>query len=105
MLVVAEDNTLAYRGITTGPRFGPLRAVTDGLAAGDRVLAAGPAKAGPGMPITPKLVEMPDDGALKALAARISRLQQQTAQPLDQDNDQDAATLAEADRQAAGGRS
>lgn len=105
VLVVAEDNTLAYRGITTGPRFGPLRAVTDGLAAGDRVLAAGPAKAGPGMPITPKLVEMPDDGALKALAARISRLQQQTAQPLDQHNDQDAATLAEADRQAAGGRS
>nr|WP_280526650.1 efflux RND transporter periplasmic adaptor subunit [Cobetia amphilecti] len=105
VLVVDEDNTLTYRGITTGPRFGPLRAVTDGLAAGDRVLAAGPAKAGPGMPITPKLVEMPDDGALKALAARISRLQQQTAQPLDQDNDQDAATLAEADRQAAGGRS
>ncbi|UTV86109.1 efflux RND transporter periplasmic adaptor subunit [Cobetia amphilecti] len=106
VLVVGEDNTLAYRGISTGPRFGTLRAVTDGLAAGDRVLAAGPAKAGPGMPISPKLVDIEDDGALKSLAARVSRLQgQQAARQLNQDNDQKAATLAEADRQAAGGRS
>ncbi|WP_176493562.1 efflux RND transporter periplasmic adaptor subunit [Cobetia sp. 5-25-4-2] len=104
VLVIGEDDTLAYRGITTGPRFGPLRAVTDGLAAGDRVLAAGPAKAGPGMPITPKLVEMSDNGALKALAERVARLTQHQKDQPSHDNDQDAAALAEADRQAAGGR-
>ncbi|TVU67799.1 efflux RND transporter periplasmic adaptor subunit [Cobetia crustatorum] len=104
VLVVGEDNTLTYRGITTGPRFGPLRAVIGGLAAGDRVLASGPAKAGPGMPITPKLVEMQDDGELKALAERISRLKMSETNKISQSNDQDAAPLAEADRQAAGGR-
>ncbi|WP_088742731.1 efflux RND transporter periplasmic adaptor subunit [Cobetia sp. QF-1] len=104
VLVVGEDNTLTYRGITTGPRFGPLRAVIGGLAAGDRVLASGPAKAGPGMPITPKLVEMQDDGELKALAERISRLKMSETNKISQSNDQDADPLAEADRQAAGGR-
>lgn len=105
VLVVGDDDKLAYRGITTGPRFGPLRAVTDGLKPGERVLAGGPAKAGPGMPITPRLVEMQDDGELEALSERIARLKAGRGTQSDQHNDQDAATLAEADRQAGGGRS
>ncbi|PHI37977.1 efflux transporter periplasmic adaptor subunit [Pseudoalteromonas sp. GCY] len=58
VLVVNDANTLEYRLITLGNRYGEFRAVESGLAAGERIAVNGPARVGPGMPINPNLVTL-----------------------------------------------
>jgi len=58
VLVVDENNQLQYRLVTLGERYGAYRAIVSGLQQGDRVAANGPARVGPGMPITPNMVEL-----------------------------------------------
>ena len=58
VLVVNQQNNLEYRLVTLGERYGAYRAITSGLEQGDRVAANGPARVGPGMPITPNMVEL-----------------------------------------------
>lgn len=74
VLIAAEDGTLAYRTITTGSRFGAWREVTSGLDGGERVVAAGPSKFGPGMAVTPQAVDGPDRAPLEQLRERTDRL-------------------------------
>lgn len=56
VLVVDENNTLQYRLVQLGERYGANRAIKSGLQQGDRIAANGPARVGPGMPITPNMV-------------------------------------------------
>ena len=58
VLVVDDNNQLQYRLVTLGDRYGAYRAITSGLQQGDRIAANGPARVGPGMPITPNLIEL-----------------------------------------------
>ncbi len=58
VLVVDDNNQLQYRLVTLGERYGAYRAIKSGLAQGDRIAANGPARVGPGMPITPNIVEL-----------------------------------------------
>lgn len=58
VLVVDENNQLQYRLVTLGERYGAYRAILSGLQQGDRIAANGPARVGPGMPITPNMIEL-----------------------------------------------
>ncbi|USD30662.1 efflux RND transporter periplasmic adaptor subunit [Pseudoalteromonas sp. SCSIO 43201] len=58
VLVVNDANTLEYRLITLGNRYGEFRAVESGLSAGERIAVNGPARVGPGMPISPNNVTL-----------------------------------------------
>lgn len=58
VLVVDENNQLQYRLVKLGERYGAYRAILTGLQQGDRIAANGPARVGPGMPITPNMVEL-----------------------------------------------
>ena len=58
ILVVNKDNQLTYRPIKVGKRIGSFRIVTEGLEVGEKIAANGPAKVGPGMPITPRDVSI-----------------------------------------------
>jgi len=53
LLVVDENNTVTYRGVTLGPKSGGKRVITDGIAPADRVVVNGLQRAQPGMPVTP----------------------------------------------------
>ncbi|PAY03281.1 efflux transporter periplasmic adaptor subunit [Pseudoalteromonas sp. HM-SA03] len=70
VLVVNDANTLEYRLITLGNRYGEFRAVESGLAAGERIAVNGPARVGPGMPISPNSVTLtlPDNIATEVVA-------------------------------------
>ncbi|WP_417224520.1 efflux RND transporter periplasmic adaptor subunit [Amphritea sp.] len=61
VLVVDSNNTLQYRLVTLGERYGAYRAITSGLEQHDRIAANGPARVGPGMPITPNDVSFDFD--------------------------------------------
>ena len=56
VLTVGENNTLEYKLVKIGERYGKLRAITSGLAKGDIIAVNGPARVGPGMPIQPNTV-------------------------------------------------
>ena len=58
VLVVDENNQLQYRLVQLGERYGAYRAILSGLQQGDRIAANGPARVGPGMPITPNMIEL-----------------------------------------------
>ncbi len=58
VLVVNAENVLEYRPVELGRREGTLRVVEAGLEPGERIAANGPARVGPGMPITPRNVEI-----------------------------------------------
>lgn len=58
VLVVDENNTLQYRLVELGERYNAYRAITSGLGQGDRIAVNGPARVGPGMPITPNMVTL-----------------------------------------------
>lgn len=58
VLAVDENNQLQYRLVTLGERYGAYRAILSGLKQGDRVAANGPARVGPGMPVTPNMIEL-----------------------------------------------
>lgn len=56
VLTVDANNTLEYKLVEVGERYGMLRAITAGLTQGDIVAVNGPARVGPGMPINPTTV-------------------------------------------------
>lgn len=81
VLVAEEDGALTYRRVTTGSRFGAWREITSGLQGGEPVVAAGPAKVGPGMAVTAELVDGPDRTPLERLRERTSQLARQLEGP------------------------
>ncbi|WP_277055081.1 efflux RND transporter periplasmic adaptor subunit [Pseudoalteromonas marina] len=56
VLTVGENNVLQYKLVTVGERYGSLRAITSGLSEGDVIAVNGPARVGPGMPVSPNKV-------------------------------------------------
>jgi multidrug efflux system membrane fusion protein len=62
VLTVGENNILQYRLVELGERYGNLRAITSGLKQGDVIAVNGPARVGPGMPITPNNVIIDSSG-------------------------------------------
>lgn len=69
VLVVDEQNTLQYRLITVGDRYGEFRAISSGLTAKDIIAVNGPARVGPGMPIAPRNTELNIDTVALTLGA------------------------------------
>lgn len=63
VLTVNSENTLEYRIVTLGARFGDLRVIKTGLTDADRIAVNGPARVGPGMPVQPREVTI-DTSAL-----------------------------------------
>jgi multidrug efflux system membrane fusion protein len=61
VLVVGEDNTVAYREVTLGPSAGRLRVVTSGLNAGERIVVNGLQRVRPGALVAPEQVAMTPD--------------------------------------------
>ncbi|MDP3329761.1 efflux RND transporter periplasmic adaptor subunit [Parvibaculum sp.] len=61
VLVVDSDNRVAYREVTLGEALGPLREVTGGLAAGERIVVNGLQRVRPGDLVEPQsaLMEAP----------------------------------------------
>lgn len=68
VLTVGENNVLEYKLIEVGERYGALRAVTAGLNEGDVIAVNGPARVGPGMPISPNTVTIDTDGVAFTLS-------------------------------------
>ncbi|MEP6941222.1 MAG: efflux RND transporter periplasmic adaptor subunit [Rudaea sp.] len=58
VLVLKQDNTVAYRAISLGANIDGLRVVSDGLAAGDVIVVNGLQHVRPGAMVTPARVEM-----------------------------------------------
>jgi multidrug efflux system membrane fusion protein len=69
VLVVGEGNVLEYRAIVTGPMIDGLRAVREGLKAGERIIVNGLQRVRPGMAVTPRIVPMEGEAAAPADAA------------------------------------
>ncbi|WP_338365511.1 efflux RND transporter periplasmic adaptor subunit [uncultured Pseudoalteromonas sp.] len=74
VLTVGENNVLEYKLIEVGERYGSLRAVTSGLNEGDVIAVNGPARVGPGMPISPNTVTIDTSGVAFTLAGDESQL-------------------------------
>lgn len=53
VLIVNADNVLEYRRVEVSNRTGDLRVIKSGLTPLDRIAVNGPARVGPGMPVTP----------------------------------------------------
>ncbi|MEJ2911076.1 efflux RND transporter periplasmic adaptor subunit [Pseudoalteromonas sp. C12FD-1] len=68
VLTVGENNVLEYKLITVGERYGALRAVNSGLSEGDIIAVNGPARVGPGMPISPQTVTIDTSGVAFTLS-------------------------------------
>ncbi|MCK8136035.1 efflux RND transporter periplasmic adaptor subunit [Pseudoalteromonas sp. 2CM28B] len=68
VLTVGENNVLEYKLIEVGERYGALRAVTSGLNKGDVIAVNGPARVGPGMPISPNTVTIDTSGVAFTLS-------------------------------------
>ena len=68
VLTVGENNVLEYKLIEVGERYGALRAVTAGLSEGDIIAVNGPARVGPGMPISPNTVTIDTSGVAFTLS-------------------------------------
>lgn len=68
VLTVGENNVLEYKLIEVGERYGALRAVTAGLNEGDIIAVNGPARVGPGMPISPNTVTIDTSGVAFTLS-------------------------------------
>ncbi len=58
VLTVDDNNTLQFRTVTLGHRVGELRVITSGLTTDDRIAANGPARVGPGMPVSPNMIDI-----------------------------------------------
>ncbi|MDN3484389.1 efflux RND transporter periplasmic adaptor subunit [Pseudoalteromonas sp. APC 3224] len=69
VLTVGENNVLQYKLVTVGERYGALRAITSGLEQGDVIAVNGPARVGPGMPISPNKVTINTQGVAFTLTA------------------------------------
>ncbi|MBD1582321.1 efflux RND transporter periplasmic adaptor subunit [Pseudoalteromonas sp. S16_S37] len=72
VLVMDKDNTLQYRKVELGKRYGELRAITGGVELGEWVVMNGPAKVGPGMSVEPREIniELPQSYSNIELAMR-----------------------------------
>lgn len=62
VLTMGENNVLEYKQVEVGERYGNLRAITSGLQQGDVIAVNGPARVGPGMPVTPNTVTINSAG-------------------------------------------
>ncbi len=58
VLVLTDENTLAYRKVTVGKRYGQFNVILSGLNAEDVLAVNGPARVGPGMPVAPNYVAL-----------------------------------------------
>ena len=58
VLVMDKDNTLQYRKVELGKRYGELRAIKGGIELGEWIVMNGPAKVGPGMTIEPREINI-----------------------------------------------
>lgn len=56
VLTINAENTLEYRSVTLGGRIGELRIIEEGLTPEDVIAVNGPARVGPGMPVSPRTV-------------------------------------------------
>ncbi len=74
VLTVGENNVLQYKLVTVGERYGSLRAITAGLTEGDVIAVNGPARVGPGMPISPNTVTIDTSGIAFTLGNRHNQL-------------------------------
>ncbi|WP_062567957.1 efflux RND transporter periplasmic adaptor subunit [Pseudoalteromonas arabiensis] len=74
VLTVGEGNVLEYKLVTVGERYGSLRAITSGLNENDVIAVNGPARVGPGMPISPNTVTINSDGIAFTLSNNHSDL-------------------------------
>jgi len=69
VLTVGEDDILQYKLVEVGERYGNLRAISSGLKKGDVVAVNGPARVGPGMPISPNVTTIDSSNASFTLSA------------------------------------
>lgn len=69
VLTVGANNILEYKLVEVGERYGKLRAITTGLTQGDIVAVNGPARVGPGMPISPTNVTIDTNNIAFTLSA------------------------------------
>ncbi|MGX9462798.1 efflux RND transporter periplasmic adaptor subunit [Shewanella sp. A14] len=67
VLVVNEQNTLEYRGVTLGEKIHGLRIITAGLQPDDQIVVNSLQKVRPSVTITPKLTDMADSSQIEAL--------------------------------------
>ncbi|MDD8060683.1 MULTISPECIES: efflux RND transporter periplasmic adaptor subunit [Shewanella] len=67
VLVVNEQNTLEYRGVTLGEKIHGLRIITAGLQPDDKIVVNSLQKVRPNVTITPKLTDMADSSQIEAL--------------------------------------
>nr|WP_245623446.1 efflux RND transporter periplasmic adaptor subunit [Catenovulum maritimum] len=58
VLVLNKDNILEYRVVKLGDQYGEFRAIDSGLSAEDIIAVNGPAKVGPGMPVSPRQTQL-----------------------------------------------
>lgn len=68
VLTVGENNILQYKLVEIGERYGSFRAITSGLKASDVIAINGPARVGPGMPVTPNNVILDSSGVAFTLS-------------------------------------
>lgn len=69
VFVVKQDNTVGAKPVTIEQSKGEDWIVTDGLAAGDRIIVDGLQRVGPGAPVTPVDANKKDDAGAKAKTA------------------------------------
>ncbi|KEA63794.1 putative Co/Zn/Cd efflux system membrane fusion protein [Marinobacterium lacunae] len=62
VLIINAENVLEYRKVELGDRAGALRVIESGLNPRDRIAVNGPARVGPGMPVTPRDVQIESQG-------------------------------------------
>jgi RND family efflux transporter MFP subunit len=60
--VVGENNKVDYRAIKAGKLHDGLRVITEGLAAGEKVIVSGLQRVRPGIEVVPVVVDMPQAG-------------------------------------------
>jgi len=68
VLVLGDDNAVAYRSIELGPKLEGLRIVRSGLSKGEKIVVNGLQRAMPGSTVDPQPVSMADDSTLERLA-------------------------------------
>ena len=90
VLVVSDDGTLDYRGVTLGEKIQGLRIITQGLVPEDKIVVNGLQRVRPKMQIAPHMVEMVDSDKLEAIRQTQVVLDEQqdnlTAQSVDTAN-------------------
>ena len=79
VLVLGEDNSVAYRAIETGPKLEGLRIVRKGLEGGERIVVNGLQRVTPGAVVDPQPVPMASEATLAALASQRRAVQARSA--------------------------